>query len=406
MSSLRAPRESSVSGLKTAAAGGASDKRPWFGGLFRRVGSEPSGQSVAIPGASALLAFPSEAAPRQAAVPIADVATKPPPGPNRRSGMRVVRPMMIVAAIVVLFGLALVALRRFPLPQFTAAAPRTGNLTIDTRAVISEVLIDGDRRGSTPLTLSLAPGAHTIVVRSGSDERVVPLTIAAGADITQYFEMKAVVAAALVGRVSVATDPPGARVAVDGLPRGTSPLTVDGLTAEEHKIVVTSGAGSAERTVTIPAGGTASVMFSLPKTAGPVGGWLSISTPFDVEVVENEDVIGTSATTRIMLAAGYHNVVLTNSTLGFHEVRRIEVTAGKTMVIRVDPPTVSVSVNARPWAEILLDGKSVGQTPLGNLLVRVGGHEMVFRHPQFGERKQTVVVTVNGPNRIGMDLTK
>ena len=93
------------------------------------------------------------------------------------------------------------------------------------------MVIDGERRGATPLKLALAPGAHTVTIRSGSDERVVPLTIAAGADITQYFEMKAAEPAAVVGRLSVVTDPPGARVAVDGKPRGISPITVADLTA-------------------------------------------------------------------------------------------------------------------------------------------------------------------------------
>jgi hypothetical protein len=147
-------------------------------------------------------------------------------------------------------------------------------------------------------------------------------------------------------------------------------------------------------------------MFSLSKASGPIGGWLSISAPFDVEVVEAEDVIGTSGTTRIMLAAGRHTITLINQTLGYQEGRKIEVTAGKTVAIKVDPPKAGISVNARPWAEIVMDGNSVGQTPLANLLVSVGPHEMVFRHPQLGERRQTVVVTAKGPNRIAVDLTK
>jgi hypothetical protein len=36
----------------------------------------------------------------------------------------------------------------------------------------------------------------------------------------------------------------------------------------------------------------------------------------------------------------------------------------------------------------------------------IGSHDVVFRHPQFGERRQTVVVTSTGPNRIAVDLTK
>jgi hypothetical protein len=406
-SSLRARRESAGADPETAVSSGpASANRPWFGGLFSLFGSKPSGPSFADPGVNALLAFPSEAAPRSEPIPIADVAARPALGLRQPAASRLVRPILLVVALVVLSALTLLAIRRFPLPQFSARELRTGNLTIDTRPVISEVLVDGVPRGMTPLSLSLTPGAHTITVRNGIDQRVVPLTIAAGADVTQYFEMKVEEPAALFGLLSVATDPPGARVAVDGQPRGTSPLIVSDLTPEEHSVTVTSDAGSAARTVLVTAGGTASVMFSLSKVSGPVGGWLSISAPFDVEVVENEDVIGTSGTSRIMLAAGRHDVVLTNRSLGYQEARRIEVTAGKTMSIRVDAPKVSVSVNARPWAEIVLDGNSVGQTPIANLLVSVGSHEIVFRHPQLAERKQTVLVTARGPNRIAADLTK
>ena len=67
----------------------------------------------------------------------------------------------------------------------------------------------------------------------------MPLTIAAGADVTQYFDMKAAAPVAALGQVSVTTDPPGARVAVDGRPRGVSPLTVADLTADQHKVTVT-----------------------------------------------------------------------------------------------------------------------------------------------------------------------
>ena len=169
---------------------------------------------------------------------------------------------------------------------------------------------------------------------------------------------------------------------------------------------MTGDAGAVERTVAVAAGSTASVMFSLPKAAGPVGGWLTISGPFEVEVVEHDDVIGTSETSRIMLAAGRHDIMLISRSLGYQEARKIDVTAGKTTALRIDPPKVSVSVNARPWAELVLDGVGIGQTPLANVQITVGTHEMLFRHPQLGERKQTIVVNAKGPNRIAADLTK
>jgi serine/threonine-protein kinase len=51
-----------------------------------------------------------------------------------------------------------------------------------------------------------------------------------------------------------------------------------------------------------------------------------------------------------------------------------------------------VSINAVPWAQVSIDGKQIGDTPLGNVTVPVGEHEIVFRHPQLGERRRMILV--------------
>ncbi|HJZ74842.1 MAG TPA: PEGA domain-containing protein [Vicinamibacterales bacterium] len=356
--------------------------------------------------ANELLAFPSEATLRQEHASSADVPkSKSIPFQVKSATRKTILAVVIVAGVAA--GFALVTLRRIPLPSFATTAPRTGNLTIATQPPAADVLVDGERRGTTPLTLALAAGAHTITIQGDGDTRVLPLTIAAGADVTQHFELKTREAVAQFGRVSIVTEPPGARVSIDGRSHGVSPLVVADLTAEEHLVTVTNDGGTSERKVLVTPGNAASVIFALAgKTSGPVGGWLSVSSPFDVEVAENNDVIGASRSSRIMLAAGRHDVVLTNRSLGYQETRKLDVIAGKTTTLRVEPPRVTISVNARPWAEVLMDGTNVGQTPLANLLVTVGSHELVFRNPQLGERRQTVLVTVTGPNRVAADLTK
>jgi hypothetical protein len=64
------------------------------------------------------------------------------------------------------------------------------------------------------------------------------------------------------------------------------------------------------------------------------------------------------------------------------------------------------SANARPWADVFVDGTSVGQTPISNLAVPIGTHQVLFRHPQLGERRESVVVNVKGPNRVAADFSK
>jgi hypothetical protein len=410
LSSPRARREAPASEPEQVVGSRQSVKRRWLRTLSGLFTWNPSATSPAEPGTNALLAFPSESADRAGdsaagPEPKAGVISRRPASP-RPSSLIHLRPALLAATVVVVLVLALMGSRRIPLPQFLTRAPEVGNLTINTRPVSAEVLVDGQRRGMSPVTLSLAPGAHTIAVRSGNDERVIPLTIVAGADVTHYFEMKAGEPTAALGQMSITTDPAGARVTVDGQPRGLSPITLTNLTAEDHTVTVANDVGSVERKVRVTAGGDTSVMFSLAKPSGPVGGWLSISSPFAVDVVENEDVIGASGSSRFMLAAGRHDVVLSNASLGFRETRRIDIAPGKTMAIRIEPPKASISVNARPWADISIDGTSVGQTPIANLAVSIGPHELVFRHPQLGERRQTIAVTTRGPNRIALDLTK
>jgi hypothetical protein len=235
---------------------------------------------------------------------------------------------------------------------------------------------------------------------------VVPVTIAAGGEVSQYFEMRPVQAGPATGRLTITTDPPGARVFIDGVVRGTSPLTLNDLRPTEHRIGVATDGPPVERTVSVVAGGTASVFFSLPRISGPVGGWFAVESPFDVEIREGEDVIGAAGAGRIMVAAGRHEVVLTNRSVGYRDVRIVNVVAGRTATIRIDPPKVRVSVNARPWADVTLDGTSIGQTPIANMLVAIGPHEVVFRHPLLGEQRHSVVVTAAGANRIVADLTR
>ena len=63
-------------------------------------------------------------------------------------------------------------------------------------------------------------------------------------------------------------------------------------------------------------------------------------------------------------------------------------------------------INAVPWAEVWIDGERIGETPIGNLPARIGTREIVFRHPDLGERRATALVTLKEPVRISMDLRK
>lgn len=214
----------------------------------------------------------------------------------------------------------------------------------------------------------------------------------------------ATAAATTTGRLEIASDPVGARVTVDGTARGETPLTL-ALSPGEHAIVLTSGTTTTRRTVTVAAGATSTLMASLG-AVGSAGGWISFDTPLDLQVSEGGTLIGTTRASRLMLPAGTHKLDLTNPTLGVQDSLTVDVQAGRTVAARITVPNGSLSLNALPWANVWLNNQSLGTTPFANLSVPVGTHEVIWRHPQFGERRQTVVVTTRTPVRVVMDLTK
>jgi hypothetical protein len=126
----------------------------------------------------------------------------------------------------------------------------------------------------------------------------------------------------------------------------------------------------------------------------------------ELQIFEGGQLLGTTQTERILMTAGRHDLDLVNETLEFRGRQSIQVPPGKVTSLRVQLPTGSLNVNAIPWAEVSIDGERKGETPLGNLSLPIGPHEIVFRHPQFGEQRHAIVIKAGVPARMSVDLRK
>ncbi|HYM26135.1 MAG TPA: PEGA domain-containing protein, partial [Vicinamibacterales bacterium] len=285
-------------------------------------------------------------------------------------------------------------------------APATGTLNISSDPLGAQVVVDNSPRGLTPLTLTLDAGSHTVELRAaGQQNRTIPIAIAAGAQLSQYVELPKAVAA--IGQLQVRTDPAGAQVTVDGTPRGVTPVLVDTLAPGEHEVVLANDLANVKQTVTIEAGATASLVVPLRAADGaPVSGWISVTAPVDLQLYENKKLIGSSRSDRIMVPAGKHDFEIMDDVLGYHVTRTVQVPPGKVAPIALNWPTGTASINALPWAEVFVDGAKIGETPLGNVSLPIGPHEITFRHPELGEQKQGVTITLKSPARISADLRK
>jgi hypothetical protein len=285
-----------------------------------------------------------------------------------------------------------------------SAAAAGGSLRIESDPAGAEVRLNGSSRGKTPLTLAVPAGNYTLAVQRGTDTKELPVTVTNGAVTVHHFTWAELPAAsaAETGNLSVSTDPVGGEVTVDGEERGIAPLTLRNLPIGQHRVVVRARGTTYTRMVQIEAGATASLFFGGGQAAIP--GSIAISSPVPVQVFEDKRLIGTSDMDRIMLPAGEHLLELAADTVGFRTTRTVRVTAGQTAALSVDLPRAPLSINAVPWAEVFIDGTRVGETPLGNLPQTLGTHDIVFRHPQLGERRVTTTVTLKETNRISIDM--
>jgi hypothetical protein len=184
-----------------------------------------------------------------------------------------------------------------------------------------------------------------------------------------------------------------AAAAAPGLPPGFVPVAP----------CVASGAEALDDAVPAPAPvGTSATPAPVP--ASMVAGLLAVAAPVPMHVYRDGRLIGTTEAETIMLPAGTHDLLFENVDVGYRVRRSVTVQAGRRSSTRIEAPNGTLSINAVPWAEVWVDKERVGDTPIGNLQAAVGQREVVFRHPQLGERRTTVLVTLKGPVRVSMDM--
>jgi len=232
------------------------------------------------------------------------------------------------------------------------AIPQDGSLRVDSDPSGAEVLVDGVSRGNTPSAMRLAVGSHQLVVRRDGHTHARTVTIAPGSALVHV-------------------------VAWESAPAPAQPLTPTAAAVEPVR----------------------------PTPSVPLG-WVTVRSAERLDVYEGLRRMGTSQDARIPLPAGEHVLELTADQLGFRQRETVRVVAGRGVSLAAELPRVPVFINAVPWADVLVDGVSVGQTPLGTLRQPIGTHQIEFRHPELGTRRRTVVLSQQEVTRISVDMRK
>ena len=205
-------------------------------------------------------------------------------------------------------------------------------------------------------------------------------------------------------RLDVTSDPVGATVTINGVRRGVTPLALP-LAPGSYDVAVSNGSSTSRRRIEVRDGVASSMVASFSSAQGSAG-YLAIETPIELQILEDGNLIGSTNTARVMLPAGRHSLQLVNRALGFETTLPVNIPAGKSINASVGLPNGTAFLNALPWANVSVDGRALGTTPLANIELPIGTHEVVWTHPQFGERKQSITVHVKTPVRLVLDWSK
>ena len=68
---------------------------------------------------------------------------------------------------------------------------------------------------------------------------------------------------------------------------------------------------------------------------------------------------------------------------------------------------VELTINAWPWAEVILDGESLGYTPrVKPFMAQAGRHTLVLKNPHLGERELALDLVFGKSETFSVDLTE
>jgi hypothetical protein len=226
---------------------------------------------------------------------------------------------------------------------------------------------------------------------------------------------------ASVAEVSLVTTTPGVPVVVDGRTAGVTPLQLT-IGPEVRSIRVANPRPSSLLDAIVGSTGQARTPEEIARDAAasraqartapaaalpaPRMGAIKVSSSIPLEIFDGETRLGSTAVGEVSAAPGRRELDFVNSVLGFRSRQVVDIRAGQTVPLSVSPPDGRININAVPWAEVLIDGKVVGETPIGNLSIPLGEHEIVFRHPKLGEVRRTAIVRSDAVTRVSANLER
>lgn len=293
-----------------------------------------------------------------------------------------------------------------------------GSIYVESSPSGASIYFNGNYRGSAPLTINeVWPGSYSVQAElNGYHTYTTTTSVSSGTRSDVYCSLSPMVTS---GSLYIISDPTNAKVVLDGLYRGTTPLTLNNLASGTH-IVELDHAGYYDwkSTVDVPAGGTKTVSGSLNPMPVSNVGWVYVSSsPGGASVTLDGTNYGqTPASGSLKLNninAGVHTVALT---LTGYTPYTTQVNVNTNTVSEVSAllkpvsPKAGVgelSVSSTPsGANVFVDNNFMGITPLTLKQISVGSHVVTVRLAGYQDYEATTSVNAGATSTVVAGLSK
>lgn len=182
--------------------------------------------------------------------------------------------------------------------------PAWADIAVDSSPDGATVLVDGNDRGTTPLSLELLEGRRVVQLRKdGYKSWRQTLNVVAGSTVN----LGEVDLAPADGRLSIASTPPGANVTVDGEFQGRTPLELAVAPGDEHEVRLTKeGFVPAKRSAAVKSGERSSLNVELEAELATIH---FVTAPEQAELLIDGEPAG-SATQTVRLPTRAHEITV------------------------------------------------------------------------------------------------
>jgi len=292
-----------------------------------------------------------------------------------------------------------------------------GSISVESSPSGASVYFNGNYRGSAPLIISeVWPGTYTIQAeKNGYRTYTTTTSVSSGTRSTVYCPLAPLDTS---GSLYILSDPINAKVVLDGLYRGTTPLTLSNLASGTHILELDhTGYYDWKSTVDVPAGGTKTVSSSLNPMPVSNVGWVYVSSsPGGAGVTLDGTNYGQTPDSGSLklntIGAGDHTVTLT---LAGFQPYTAKVTVYANTVSEVSavllsagpkPAIGELSVSSTPpGANVFVDNNFMGITPLTLQEIPAGSHRVTVRLTGYQDYEASISVNAGATSTVAAGLS-